>query len=99
MSPRRRPVVTQLSHKGVRVGAIGANTLRKAYQNHFVFVVLAVALLAASCTSGKSRQEGDAPAETAQTRRGSTLTINGIRVEYDRNGRYSARVPAVPATD
>jgi phosphate transport system substrate-binding protein len=51
--------------------------LRKAYQNHFVFVVLAVALLAASCTSGKSRQEGDAPTKTAQTRRGSTLTIKG----------------------
>ncbi len=31
-----------------------------------------------SCTSGKSRQaDGDSPKETAQTRRGSTLTIKG----------------------
>ena len=31
-----------------------------------------------ACTSGKSRQaDGDAPKETAQTRRGSTLTIKG----------------------
>ena len=41
-------------------------------------MVLAGALLLSSCTSGKSRQaDGDAPKETAQTRRGSTLTIKG----------------------
>ena len=51
--------------------------MRKAYQNHLFFVVLVGALFASSCTSGKSRQEGDAPKETAQTRRSSTLTIKG----------------------
>jgi phosphate transport system substrate-binding protein len=51
--------------------------LVKAYQNRIAFVVLGAALLASSCTSGRSRQEAGGPEESPQTRQSSTLTIKG----------------------
>jgi len=46
----------------------------KAFQDHWVFLILAVALAASSCTSGKSREDGEG---APQTRARSTLTIKG----------------------
>jgi len=43
----------------------------KAFQNHWVFLILAAALAVSSCTSGKSREGA------SQTRARSTLTIKG----------------------
>ncbi len=51
--------------------------MRKAYQNYSAVLFLAAALVASSCTSGKSREEGDGSKDSAQTRQASTLTIKG----------------------
>ncbi|MGB8328740.1 MAG: phosphate ABC transporter substrate-binding protein [Polyangiales bacterium] len=61
----------------VRVGAIGADTLRKSHQIWRMLLLLALALAAASCSSGTKQQEGAGSKSTTQTRQGSTLTIKG----------------------
>jgi phosphate transport system substrate-binding protein len=73
----RRPVVTGLSHAAFRVGAIGACTLRKANQIHWILLILTGALAASACTSRKSGPDGGDSESKARTRQGATLTIKG----------------------
>ncbi len=49
--------------------------MKKAKQNHWVFLILTAALALSSCTSGKNQQDGEG--SKSETRRSSTLTIKG----------------------
>jgi phosphate transport system substrate-binding protein len=51
--------------------------LTKAHPHRSVFLILAAALAASSCTSGKSREGAEGSEATPQTRASSTLTIKG----------------------
>jgi phosphate transport system substrate-binding protein len=52
--------------------------LTKALQNHWVFLILGVALTVSSCSSGKSRQGGEGSSDAPQEARArETLTIKG----------------------
>jgi len=77
VTPCLRQAVTQLSHAGFRVWAIGARALATTHQHSLFFLILAAALALSSCTSGKSRDDGESSKSAAQTRASSTLTIKG----------------------
>jgi phosphate transport system substrate-binding protein len=51
--------------------------LAKAYQNRWVFLIVAASLALSSCTSGKGRDGGEGSKRAAPTRARSTLTIKG----------------------
>ena len=51
--------------------------MTKAFQNHWVFLILAAVLAVSSCTSGKSKEGGEGSAVAPPTRASSTLTIKG----------------------